>query len=573
MHSIPFSLPGFEVTEVITTAEQLIICATSRSVQAECPACHEASQRVHSYYQRSPRDLPVSGQAVQLRLRVRRFRCLNVQCSKQTFAEPLPDLIASIARRTNRLTVLLGVYATPSGGEPGARLLKAGGRSVSPDTLLRLAKAGTAHRRVIPEILGVDDFAFRRGLSYGTLLIDWQQHRPVDLLPDRTAETFANWLRAHPGVKWISRDRSGEYARGASEGAPGAKQVMDRWHVIKNWREALERVVRRIYPRLELRLEQMRSTPFPKRKKARTTHEQAASSASRQHRLARYEEVLECYHQGLPIAQIAKQMHLARGTIYTYLAADSFPERSPRSPSPGTGKLIAPYTTYLRQRCEEGCQNAQQLYREIQVQGFTGNPRTVLRWLQAQGLFPRRYELRTFQDDWKQPEAQESHALSGGEERRSALVSTQQEELISSVELEEPLASARQLSYLFVKNPARLEAKDQQLLAFLQQEKEIELAYRLTQQLFHLMKNKQGNTATAWISICSSCGIAELEAFALGLQKELPAFQAACSLPYNNGMTEGFVNKLKHIKGSMYGRGRFELLRQRVLQSGASGAA
>jgi transposase len=549
LHSIPFSLPGFEVTEVISTKERLIICATSQSVQAECPACHEDSQRVHSYYQRSPRDLPVSSQAVQLQLRVRRFRCLNTQCSKQTFAEPLPDLIAPIARRTNRLTALLGVYAIESGGEPGARLLKAEGTKVSPDTLLRLAKAGTAHRRVIPEILGVDDFAFRRGLSYGTLLIDWQRHRPVDLLPDRTAETFANWLRAHPGVKWISRDRSGEYARGASEGAPGAQQVMDRWHVIKNWREALERVVRRIYPRLELRLEQMRSTPFPKRKKARTTHEQAASEASRQRRLARYEEVLACYQRGLPIAQIAKQLHLARGTIYTYLAADSFSERSPRSPSPGTGKLIAPYTTYLRQRCEEGCQNAQQLYREIQVQGFPGNPRTVLRWLQAQGLFPRRDALRTFQDDWKQAEAKESHTLSGGEESRSAPVSTQQEGLISSVELEGPLASARQLSYLFVKNPARLEAKDQQLLAFIQQEKEIELAYRLTQQRFHLMKNKQGVTATAWVSICSSCGIAELEAFALGLQKELPAFQAACSLPYNNGMTEGFVEFAQTYQG------------------------
>lgn len=107
--------------------------------------------------------------------------------------------------------------------------------------------------------------------------------------------------------------------------------------------------------------------PLPKRKKARTTHEQAASEASRQRRLARYEEVLECYQRGLPIAQIAKQFHLARGTIYKYLAVDSFPERSVRSPSSGTGKLIAPYTTYLRKRCKEGCQSAQQLYREIQL--------------------------------------------------------------------------------------------------------------------------------------------------------------------------------------------------------------
>jgi transposase len=220
LHSIPFSLPGFEVTEVITTAEQLIIYATSRSVQAGCPACHEASQRVHSYYQRSPRDLPVSGQAVQLRLRVRRFRCLNVQCSKHTFAEPLPDLIAPIARRTHRLTVLLGVYATQSGGEPGARLLKAGGVATSPDTLLRLAKVEQGEPQAVPRVIGVDEFAFRRGHTYGASIVDLLTHRPVELLADRSAETFARWLESHPAGEWISRDRSKEFARGARLGAP-----------------------------------------------------------------------------------------------------------------------------------------------------------------------------------------------------------------------------------------------------------------------------------------------------------------------------------------------------------------
>ena len=198
---------------------------------------------MHSYYHRSARDLPTSGQAIQLRLRVRRFRCLNTLCPKKTFVEPLPDLIAPLARRTNRLTILFRVFAIQSGGEPGARLLKAVGTKVSPDTLLRLAKAGMTQTSVVPSILGVDDFAFCRGITYGTLLIDWERHCPIDLLPDRTAETFAAWLRAHPAVKWISRDRSGEYARGAQLGAPSAQQVMDRWHVIKNWREALERLM------------------------------------------------------------------------------------------------------------------------------------------------------------------------------------------------------------------------------------------------------------------------------------------------------------------------------------------
>lgn len=156
-------------------------------------------------------------------------------------------------------------------------------------------------------------------------------------------------------------------------------------------------------------------------------------------------------------------------------------------------------------------------------------------------MFPRRYELRQFQDDWKQAEAKEGNASLPREEKEPNLLSVPRQELNSTVELAEPLPSARQLSYLFVKDPAHLETKDQHMLAFIQQEKELELAYRMTQQFLNLIKNKQGETAATWIGICSSCGISELEAFALGVQKELPAFQAACSLPYSNGMTEGFV--------------------------------
>lgn len=401
---------------------------------------------------------------------------------------------------------------------------------------------------------------------------DWERHCVVDLLPDRTAETLAAWLRTHPGVKWISRDRSKEYARGVLLGAPEAQQILDRWHVIKNLRETLERVLSRLSARPTLGQPSLSATPFPRRKKARSVHEQAASDASRERWLACYEQVLEYYRQGLPIAQIAKQAHLCRTTVYKYLAAERFPERAPRSASPATGKLIVPYTAYLQHRCEQGCQNAQQLYREIHAQGFAGNPRTVLRWLQGQGLFLRRYELGKVGESWKQREANASQDASIGEDvppSPSPLAQT----LTSSIALSEPLASARHLSYLLVKEPSQLEAKEQQVLAFLLQEQEIDLAYRMTQQLLHLMKHQQGETAAAWVGICSCCGISELEAFALGLQKELPAFEAACSLAYNNGMTEGFVNKLKYIKRSMYGRGSFELLRQRVLLSASSDAA
>ena len=174
--------------------------------------------------------------------------------------------------------------------------------------------------------------------------------------------------------------------------------------------------------------------------------------------------------------------------------------------------------------------------------------------------------MRQFQDDWKQAEAQ---ALPTDEERGTKLRPLHQEDVSSTVELTEPLASARQLSYLLVKYSTRLTTTDQQMLAFIQQEREIELAYRLTQHLLHPMKNTQGETVTAWISMCSSCGVSELEALALGFLQEGPAFQAACSLPDHHGMTEGLVHKLKPIQGSLYGRGSFELLRKRVLQPAA----
>lgn len=224
------------------------LAVTTTASQAECPRCHRRSSRIHSRYIRHMVDLPWHGVAVKLELHTRRFRCLNSLCPQRIFCERLPRVVAHYARKTVRLSAALELIGLALGGEAGARLARELRLIVSPDTLLRRLRQAAQKESITPRIIGVDDFAFRRGRRYGTLLVDLERRCPIDLLPDREAETLSAWLKAHPGIEVVSRDRSRAYASGITEGAPGAMQVADRWHLLKNLREALEQFLKRVFP-------------------------------------------------------------------------------------------------------------------------------------------------------------------------------------------------------------------------------------------------------------------------------------------------------------------------------------
>jgi transposase len=223
------------VTVVVETAREAV----------PCPDCQRPSRRIHSHYTRTLADLPWNGIAVRLRLHTRRFFCSSLTCSRRVFTERLPGTAGRYARRTLRFEEALQMLGLLVGGEPGARLAQKLGMRTSGDTLLRRTRQHTAAGPPTPRVLGVDDWAWKRGYRYGTVLVDLERHAVIDLLPDREAASLEHWLKQHSGVEVISRDRSNAYAEGASQGAPEAVQVADRWHLLRNVGEALQRVVER----------------------------------------------------------------------------------------------------------------------------------------------------------------------------------------------------------------------------------------------------------------------------------------------------------------------------------------
>jgi transposase len=340
----------------LSASETLITVAVSTTGQeARCPRCHRPSSRVHRRYQRTLADLPWGGVAVRLCLHARRFFCDDVAGERQIFTERIPTVAAPSARRTTRLAGWCVQVAFALGGAPGARLLRRGGcatsRETSRETLLDAICAFTSAPPWTPTVLSVDDFAVRNGRTYGTILVDLERHRVVDLVPDRSAGAVAAWRREHPGVQIVSRDRGGESADGVKQGAPAAVQVADRFHLLRTAGDVARRVLPRhaaVAQRLPAPgaaahgLSRLRLDRDASRAQTRATmRHHAPPCASGLSRRMRWQPQAG---GGRRREAIARRLGLNRKTVDQYLSLQAAPHRRHASRSVSA---LAPYEGYL----------------------------------------------------------------------------------------------------------------------------------------------------------------------------------------------------------------------------------
>src|SRR6266702_836189 len=372
----------------LEAGEQFIVAIVETNLsEALCPLCQCRSESIHSRYIRLVADLPWAGWAVRLELHVRRFFCQNKECQRGIFTERLPGVVAPYARRTTRLTDLLTLIGFAMGGEAGNCLVERMGLEASPETLLRLVRQQEERQVPTPRVLGVDDFSFCRRRSYGAILIDLEKRMPIDLLPDREAETFQKWLLAHRGVEIISRDRGGAFAEGARLGAPKAQQIADRWHILSNLSDAMQGFFLTKQPLLKALTsqpeaeapsggEQPEPAPWYTGMTKRTEEK---SQRLHQQRVELYHQIHGLAAKKVDVANMARQLRGSRQTISNSLQMKQPPERT-RINQEGQ-RLIDPSKDDLIQRWNEGWRSAQQMDREIHEPGYPGSSTAVGRFV------------------------------------------------------------------------------------------------------------------------------------------------------------------------------------------------
>jgi transposase len=524
---------AIEIEKFVSGTDTVKIVIRSIQQAAICPQCDTASSSLKTRYVRQVADLPWHGVAVRLELHTRKFRCRNELCPRKVFCERLSKVAATYARRTVRLGEMLSLLAFALGGRGGSRAAAKLNFPAGKDTLLGVVRRRRINQTIENEqpvkVLGIDDFAFRKGTTYGTILVDLEKCRAIDLLPDRESATLKKWLEKHPEIETVSRDRSFVYAEAARTGAPQAKQVADRWHLLKNLSEVVEKILLGNQSLLKTAWQETRERFYKIRRSTMpetsfiTSTEKSPHSATETSRRKLFVSIKELFENGVGIRRIGRELGINRNTVRKYLRSPEFPQRQTRS---RRRSCVQRFGSYLERRWNEGERNAFRLWREISEQGFRGEVTAVRRFVQA----------------WRRSDGQKT--------------------VIRPTSLKG--YSPRQTTKLLLGEPTK-DIEREYIEKLTELNPKIKRVKNLGRQFRQMVREKRAELFDDWLKEVEADEIIELKNWADGLLADERAVRNALSSEWSNGQTEGQVNRLKTIKRQMYGRANFDLLRARVL--------
>lgn len=502
---------GLLIDEVEIGPGRIVIAARCRAAAATCPECGQQSERVHSRYARRLLDLPSHGRTVQLRVAVRRFRCATQGCGRRIFAERLDPKVADrSARRTSRLEAIVHHLGIALGGRPASALAHRLMLPVSKDTLLRVVRRPAARDSAPLCIIGLDDWAWEKGQRYGSIVCDLKRRCVVDLLPDREVGTVTTWLSHHPEIRLIARDRGGGYGQVAARAAPQAVQVADRWHLMENASAAFLEAVRRSMRSIRSALGTAVIDP------ALLTHAERLQHEGYLRREEAYGIIRALAQTGTPIKEIVRLTGRSRKLVREIVrggGGDVFRCRS---------STLEPYLAWLNAEWSAGCHNGAELWRRLRAVGFTGGLRVVTEWATRR--------------------------------RRAERVSR---------ETLRKVPPARVLSRLMLSQRDQLSREDAITVASIERGLPVLAAACGLVERFHRMVRQSDREALpGWIAEAAG---SFLSSFAKGIAADHAAVAAALTEPWSNGQTEGQITRLKLVRRQMYGRGKRDLLRARLV--------
>jgi len=515
----------FKELAVFYGCSGIVFRLTPKQKNSCCPLCSKHSNRIHSFYTRRLADLPISGKLVQIQLKARRFFCRNKKCQRRVFTERFKADIKPYARRLSRSTDVLRKIGLYVGGNKGALLSQIMSNPVSSSTILRLVKQLEINEPALTSgIVGVDDWAFKKGRNYGTIIVDLEHRKAIDLLPDREAGTLSQWLLRHPEIHTVSRDRASAYSKGIKEGTVNAIEVADRFHLLVNLREAFKKTLYRHNAALKKTfIEYSCANPTILGDNNKVPLVLTKPHTPNPEREMKFKKAKDLALQGYSLRAISKALNAHRRTIKKYLMSEEYPRRQ----APVYQRYLTNFFDFKEYLLENYSKyDYLTLYAAIRTQGFNGK---YTQFCHNMNRFIK-------------PEKPNLHRVSPIE-----------------------TWSNNKISFMVLQQEDKLTAKELDYLDFLYQKiPQIKATVELTKNFKNLFVEKTEGSLQDWLNKALD-STSELQGFATGIQKDFDAVNQAVISNISNGQVEGQVNKLKTVKRMMYGRASFKLLRTMVL--------